>query len=366
MKLKKYMTSSYIKIIEILKKYDLLKEIKDVDEFINGLNVTERSNLLKLNLPVDFGKKYNKLLIDKIFLNSKEYINDLSFIKFSPTKEQRNALIKVAKNPVSINHRYHRSDMYYIFRTCNKNIYKYLVKASTNITSLENKKHLYHMSIMSFSNEVFAEAICEKLCCGFDNIKNKEEELKLIETAKTTEIARSLGMCSTDYFSINSKYHDDDMKLIYNAKNDLIAKYLGVIATNPLSLNSKSHKLHMTEISNAKDDITASILFHMIVDEEMQNTEFHEIEIFYISNAKNEFQLRCLCNLIFDPVSRKNPLYLSNLDIISSCVDEYQLKHISKSILDNNNKIHTYKDESYTIDATYATQNHYLKKKSDI
>ena len=365
MKLKSHISSGYIKIIEVLKKYDLLKEINDVDEFIKGLNITERNNLLKLNLPVEFGIRYNKLLINKVFLNSKEYINDLSFIKYAPTEEQKSALIKVATNPLSINSRYHRSDMYYIFRTCNKSIYKYLVKAATDKISLENKKHVYHMSIMSFSNEDVAESICEKLCCSYDNEKIKEEELKLIETAKTTEIAKSLGLCSIDYFSLNSIHHDNDMKMIYNAKNDLIAKYLGVVSTNPLSLNSKYHKLHIKTISSAKNDITSSILFHMIIDEEMYNPEFHEIEIFCISNAKNEFQLRCLCNLIFDPIARKNPLYLSNLDLISNCSNEENLKYIAKSIKDSNNKICSYKDENNN-EVYNELEDNCIKKKNKI
>ena len=337
--LKNHITKDYIRVIKQFKKYDLFNEVNNLEDFINSLSKRQINNFLNIDIPFDLSKEIKPLLVNKIFLDSKNCINDLSFIKYSINSKQRKALIEVAKNPLSIASIYHQRDMYCIFITYNEDVYDSLVNAATNENSIKNKKHSYYMGQISSSSVEIAEGLSSKLCFPSNDDKACDEELQLILNAKNDDIARALSMVSTDYFSLNSVYHASDMYLIANTKSNVVARYLSYVATNVLSLNSKYHTLDMSALFVAKNDFVASILFHMIIDEEMQNPLVHEKEINYILNAKSEGHLRALCYLIFDSYSRKSPLYLTNLDIIANSDNENFALIAAKDMLNESKRI---------------------------
>lgn len=91
------------------------------------------------------------------------------------------------------------------------------------------------------------------------------EDIKLINEAKTDEIANWLSNVAMNANSLESEYHREDMKLIADAKNDVIANCLSRVSMDADSLESEHHIEDMKRLANAKNDKDANEIYDNII-----------------------------------------------------------------------------------------------------
>ena len=147
------------------------------------------------------------------------------------------------------------------------------------------------------------------------------EDIKLINEAKTDEIANWLSNVAMNANSLESEYHREDMKLIADAKNDVIAYYLSDVSMNADSLESEYHREDMKLIADAKNDVIANCLSRVSMDADSLESEHHIEDMKRLANAKNDKDANEIYDNIIKQYEVKNKKEESNYVTFQEKID---------------------------------------------
>ncbi len=100
------------KIVEQLKRYELLSETFDIKGWITNLNEKQIKNFIDLDIELNGYLKNNRgILMNYSLLNSIHYIYDLNLINTSDDKSAEYIITLIKKNPDHLSKSYHRKDI---------------------------------------------------------------------------------------------------------------------------------------------------------------------------------------------------------------------------------------------------------------
>ena len=340
-----------IKLINQIRKYDLVETFKNPEEFdewlsklnnkqienFNSLTIEPsqisfpkrlliNENLLECN---DYTKRVDAMLkltngegclhsfdnlCSKNFLNSKNYYSDIELISKADTIRYS---LWVIDDDAFINSPYHTEDL------------KLIVFAKDTKKEDEEDCH----------NEFVAEALAHT-AKNIDSINSPyhQADMKLIATCGS-EVLQSIH--SYPYYSVNTlaiekeslkdKYHLENMQIL--AKNPIAIKYLYRIMTSKEFINGKYYREEVNALLNSKNKITARAIYNYITNpERLYDRELNEDWIDF-SLDYNHVWIQRNENV----KGNSNPKYLENLKLLNEI--DYKIVLYFETLLSNKNLI---------------------------
>ena len=342
-----------IKLIEQIKKYDLVDTFKtpeEFDEWLSNLNDKQIENFNSLTIEPslipfpkyllknlnlldcdDYSKRIDAMLkltnlsdnetmanrlCSKIFLNSKNYYNDMELI--SKGKLPRYALWVIGEE-LFINSPYHTEDLNAIINATDK-------------TKKEGE---------SLYDSFVAEALTSVAKAPNSiNSPYHQEDIKLISTCGSEVLQSihsypydSVNTLAIDEVSLKDKYHLENMQIL--AKNPIARRYLYKIMTNEEYVKGKYYREEINALLNAKSKVTARAIYNYITNPDRvydrdidndwidYNLDYNFMWMFRNENVKGNL----------------NPKYLDNLKLLNDIDDKFVLYY--ETLLSNENLINS-------------------------
>lgn len=179
------------KIIEKIKKYDLIKYLNtdDILQWLSTLNKTQINNLLSLNIELTkYLKKNNKVLLD--LLNSDYYIHDIELIAKCESEKISSFLVEVASDEDSLTSPYHINDMELIADAESIEMGEDLCYTATSKSSLNSSHHLKDMEAIFYTEneDTIDDEQFKETDEQFEEANNNFDTIELLEELDTPEV----------------------------------------------------------------------------------------------------------------------------------------------------------------------------------
>ena len=380
-----------IKLIEQIKKYDLINNFKspeDFDKWLSSLNNKQINNFNSLTIEpslILFPKHLlinedllecdnylkrievmlklkngveNDSICNKEFLNSKHYYKDMELLSKVPTIRYA---LRALNDSAFINSPYHDEDL------------NLIIKASNHP---KEKEDYFHDSIVS---QALVEVARNTASI---NSPYHQEDMKLISNCESEVLQSvhsypydSVNTLAIDEVSLKDKYHLENMQIL--AQNPISIRYLYKLMTNEEIINGKYYREEINAMVNAKSKITARAIYNYIVNPRKQydydigddwidfnidyNMNYSYMSMYRTDNIKGLLTPRYLENLkLLNEIDEKIVLFyeslLSNKNILTSKYYEHDLK----SILQINNEEIFFDVYRTILDENFINSQHHI------
>lgn len=206
------------KIIEQLKKYDLLEEINNIEVWLSKLNARKIKNLISLNIELSefLKQKKNKWRL-LYLLNSKYYVQDITLINNATNISNQRIfyLFDIAGNSDSRESEFHESDMKLIKNAKSDAIAEYLRDIAWNAKSLVSGYHEKDMELTANAeSEILAECLKDVIWITQHSVTYElyhESDMELILQSKELVYSqKELGNSTSQIVEqiLNKKYNE--------------------------------------------------------------------------------------------------------------------------------------------------------------
>ena len=184
----------------------------------------------------------------------------------------------------------------------------------------------YYLEDIKLINEAKTDEIANWLSNVAMNANSLEsehhrEDMKLIADAKDFEISNCLSIVSMNVNSLESEHHIEDMKLIADAKGYVIACYLSDVSMDADSLESEYHREDMKLIADAKSDKIAWYLGMIAKNKYLLKSKYHREDMKRLANAKNDKDANEIYDNIIKQYEVKNKKEESNYVTFQEKID---------------------------------------------
>lgn len=274
-----------IKLINQIRKYDLVETFKnpnEFDEWLSNLNDKQIKNFNSLTIDPSLIPFPKRLLINENLLECNDYTKRVD------------AMSKLTNG---------KGCLHLFDDLCSKNF-------------LNSKNYYSDMELISKAKTArYALWVIDK--DEFINSPYHTEDLELIVSAKDTKkenekdcrdylVAEALATTAKNIDSINSPYHQEDMKLIATCGSEVLQSIhsypyysVNTLATEKESLKDKYHLENMQIL--AKNPIAIKYLYRIMRDKEFINGKYYRDEVNALLNAKSKITARAIYNYITNP-----------------------------------------------------------------
>lgn len=310
------------KIIFQIKKYELLEEFADTEQFkdwLSKLTGIQIDNFISLNIDLKEVKDIKGLLINSDLLNCTDYTKRVEAISKLKNGDGCLHLFDILCKPNFLN---------------SKNFYQDLEKVSRAKTA---RYALWVLGEENFIHSPYHDEDLELIVKS----GSKNEELNSL-------IAESLAIVAKSLDSIQSPFHQADMKLISSAGSESLQDIyscpehsLNNLAINKVSLSDRYHLENMQIL--AKNPIASEFLYAIMTNEKIIKGKYYREEINALLEAKSKLTANVLYEYIIKSDDKENIDYMNHLNIINRLDDQIAMYYVTL-LLNENFMSSTYSD----------------------